>query len=549
MTPACRLPYLTPFRLLCGTVASLVAALLAGCGGGLPNAEQAADQGIFLRGNGAEPASLDPHLATGVTENHIISTLLEGLINYHPSNDNEPEPGVAERWEHDGSFRVWTFYLREDARWSNGDPVTAGDFAYSYERMLTPALGAQYVQMLYLLENGAAFHQGEITDFSQVGVEVVDDRTLRLRLTGPTPYFLSMLKHYSWYPVHPPTIEAQAGGMTDISGQWTRDNFVGNGPFILKDWKPEQFIRVTKSPTYWDAKTVQLNEIYFFPVNDYETEFRMFQSGQLHLTSTVPPNQVPVLRERNYPELFTAPYLGVYYYRFNLGVEPLDDIRIRKALAMSINREQIVSEVVRGGQEAASTFVPPGFDGYTSPEGIPYDPERARELLAEAGFPNGEGFPELTLFFNTSEGHRKIAEAIVRMWNTTLNINMVLDNADWKVFLARLDERNYEVARSAWIGDFMDPLTFLELMRTGNGNNRTNWSNADFDRLIAEGMASTSREAHYEKLRQAEAVLLEEVPVAPIYFYVKHTLVHARLQGWEPKLLDNRPMKYISFSE
>lgn len=523
----------------------LLLALLTGCGGGLPNVEEAADQDILLVGNGTEPPSLDPHLSTDVSSGQVISALLEGLVNHHPSDSEQVIPGVAESWSHEGNFQVWTFNLRPDAKWSNGDPVTAQDFAYAYERILTPDLASQYAQMLYFLKGAEAFNKGETNDFSEVGVEVIDDHTLRLSLIGSTPYFLTVLTHTSWFPVHPPSIEAQPGGMTNLSGAWTKGDYVGNGPFVLTEWKPEQHIYVTQNLQYWDRPNVRLQGIYFFPITDYEAEWRMFQGGQLHVTQIVPTSRIPGLAADAPPEFHADPYLGTYYFRFNTTVAPFDDVRVRRALAMAIDREEVIRLGTKGGQQPAYTFVPPMFDNYEGPDGIKYDVEGAKALLADAGFPNGEGFPEVTLSFNTSEAHRAVAEVVQRDWERDLGIDVTLENAEWGVFLDRINQLDYQVARSGWIGDFMDPYTFLELMRSGNGNNRTGWSNERYDQLMHEAITAKTREGHYAKLREGEQILMEEMPVAPIYTYVNHYMLDPRVQNWNPKLRDKRPWKLI----
>jgi oligopeptide transport system substrate-binding protein len=523
--------------------------LLAGCGKALPDADEGASTGVLLMGNGAEPKTLDPQRATGVTENKIISSLIEGLIAYHPTDDNLPEPGVAERWEPNADASEWTFYLRADAAWSNGDPVTAQDFVYSYQRMLDPAWPGEYGQMLYVLKNARAYKEGNLEDFSEVGVKALDERTLRLELVGPTPYFLNMLKHYSWFPVHPPTIEAH-GGPLDLAEDWTLPaNFVGNGPFVLTEWLPNQYIKVDKSPTYWDRSQMRLESIYFFPIEDDNTERRMFDSGLLHLTSTVPTNDIPVLRETQPDIIKIDDYLGTYFFRFNVTRPPLDNPLVREALTFAIDRQQLVDKVTLGDQKPAHAYVPAGFNGYPSPDRIGFDPERARARLAEAGYPGGEGFPTLYLLFNTSEGHRKIAEAIVAMWNEVLGINMQLENKEWKVYLDAQSNLNYDVSRSGWIGDYMDPITFLEMFTTGNGNNDTGWSNPRYDSLIEQAYRSTTEEEHFRLLLEAESILLDELPVAPLYWYTRIYLKDPRLRGWEPKLLDNHLYKTLYFAE
>ncbi|NDV60946.1 peptide ABC transporter substrate-binding protein [Puniceicoccales bacterium CK1056] len=522
---------------------------LAGCGAGIPNADEGVEQGILLFGNGAEPKTLDPQRATGVTENKIISVLLEGLIAYHPTDDNLPEPGVAERWEANEDASTWTFFLREDALWSNGDPVTAQDFVFSYERMLNPDFPGEYSQMLYVLKNGEAYKNGEVSDFNEVGVVAVDDKTLRIELVGPTPYFLSMLKHYSWFPVHPATIEAH-GGPFDMSGTWTLPgNYVGNGAFVLDTWLPNQYLRVVKSPTYWDRERMQLNEVYFFPVEDDNTEKRMFDSGLLHVTGTVPTNDIPILRKTKPDLIHIDDYLGTYFYRLNVEREPLDNPLVRKALNYAIDRQAIVDKVSLGDQKPSKAYVPAGFKGFSAPDVLSYDPERARGYLAEAGYPGGEGFPDLYLLFNTSEGHRKIAEAVVAMWNKNLGINMQLENKEWKVYLDAQSHLDYDISRSGWIGDYMDPITFLEMFTTGNGNNDTGWGNDRYDSLINAAFRSKTEEEHFTSLMEAEAILLEELPIVPLYSYTRIYLMDPRLKGWSPKLLDNRPFKYLYLSE
>ena len=523
--------------------------LISGCGQGIPDVDEGVANGILLFGNGAEPKTLDPQRATGVTENHIISALLEGLISYHPTDDNLPEPGVAESWEANDDASVWTFKLREDALWTNGDPVTAEDFVYSYQRMLNPDFTGEYAQMLFVIRNAEGYNKGRLEDFSEVGLKALDERTLRVELIGPTPYFLNMLKHYSWFPVHPATIEAN-GGPFDMSGAWTLpENFVGNGAFALQEWRPNQYIRATKSDTYWDRDRTRLNEIYFFPIEDDNTEKRMFDAGRLHITGTVPTNDIPMLKESKPHLIHIDDYMGIYFYRLNVTQAPTDNPLVRKALNYAIDRQAIVDKVSLGDQNPAHAFVPPGFKGYPAPEVLSFDPERAREYLAEAGYPGGEGFPELYLLFNTSEGHRKIAEAVVAMWNENLGINMQLENKEWKVYLDSQTHLDYDISRSGWIGDYMDPITFLEMFTTGNGNNDTGWSSERYDDLISKAFRSTSEEEHFENLHEAESILLEELPVVPLYWYTRIYLMDPRLRAYEPKLLDNHPFKYLYLSE
>jgi oligopeptide transport system substrate-binding protein len=521
---------------------------IAACGGSDRQADSAARDGILLIGNGAEPLSLDPHLVTGVPENRILASLIEGLIAYHPTDDDEPEPGVAESWEHNDDFTVWRFTLRDNARWTNGDPVTAGDFVYSWQRILSPALGAQYSEMLYVIRNAEAFHQGRIEDFGQVGVRALDDRTLEVALKGSTPHFLSMLKHYSFYPVNPRAVE-QFGGMTAQRNPWsTTENYVSNGPFRLTQWTTNQVIRVEKNPDYWDADRVQLNEIRFFPIDNVNSEETAFRAGRLHITSTVSPDKIPAFRQSNPDELRIDPYLGTYFVRINVTREPFGDARVREALNLAVDRQLLVDRVAQGGQAAASGFVPQGLDDYAASERVQFDPDRARQLLAEAGYPGGRGFPRKEILINTSEAHRKIAEAIQAMWREHLGIDVGIYNQEWKVFLDSQSNLDYDLSRSGWIADYPHPMTFLEIFTAGNGNNDTGWTNPRYDALIRQAQSAANEPDRIRLMREAEDILMTELPIIPIYWYTRTYLLDPRVQGWHPTLLDNRPYKYVSFA-
>ncbi len=521
---------------------------LASCSPREREADIAAAQGILLIGNGSEPKSLDPHLVTGVPENAIIQSLIEGLVTYHPTDDTLAEPAMAQSWEHNDDFTVWTFNLRDDAKWTNGDPVVASDFVYSWQRILSPALGAEYAESLYVIENAMAFHQGEIEDFSQVGVKALDDHTLEVRLKGSTPHFLLMLKHYSFYPVNPRVVE-EFGGMTDRQSGWsTLENYVGNGAFRLKEWATNDFLEVERNPDYWDAETVKLNGVRFFPIENVNTEATAFQGGRLHITNEVPADRIPSLQQSNSDALMIEPYLGTYFYRVNTTREPFDDPRVRRALALTIDRELLVERVTQGGQAPATGFVPSGITGYTVSKAVEYDPERARELLAQAGYPGGEGFPEAEILINTSENHRRIAEAIQAMWREKLGVEIGIFNQEWKVYLDSQSSLNYDISRSGWIADYVHPMTFLEIFTSGNGNNDTGWSNAQYDQLISQAQRATTEEARFAALNEAEAIMMDELPVLPIYWYTRVYMKDPRVENWNPKLLDNRSYKYISIA-
>ncbi len=531
-------------RFFRGALATLCCSLLVACGGPT-EADRAVEEGILLIGNGSEPKGLDPQLVTGVPESQLLRALMEGLVAPDPNDDLAPAPGMAETWESNADYTVWTFNLR-DAKWTNGDPVTAGDFVYSWQRILSPALGAEYAEMLYVIRGAEDFHAGRTTDFSQVGVRAIDDRTLEVTLEGPTPHFLGMLMHTSFLPVNPRAVE-EHGGMTDRQSGWsTLENYVSNGPFKLKTWVTNQVIEVERNPDYWDAATVQLNGIRFFPIDNVGTEEAMFRDGRLHLTHTVSPDKIPSFRAEMPDKLRIEPYLGSYFYRINTTRPPFNDVRVRRALALAIDKQLLVDRVTQGGQAPATGFTPSGIAGYPASTAVQYNPDEARRLLAEAGYPDGRGFPSAEILINTSESHRKIAQALQAMWKDKLGIDVGIYNQEWKVYLDSQSQLNYDISRAGWIGDYVHPTSFLDIFTSGNGNNDTGWSNAAYDALIRRARVAQAEDERMQILSQAEAILLDEMPIIPIYWYTRVYLKDPRVQGWEPKLLDNHPYKYVS---
>ncbi|MDE0839194.1 MAG: peptide ABC transporter substrate-binding protein [Kiritimatiellae bacterium] len=524
----------------------VLALVVTGCG----RKETPADAGIRDQvlhfGNSSEPQDLDPHVVTGVTEHNILVALLEGLVSEDPVT-LAPLPGVASSWELSEDGTVYTFHLREDARWSNDDPVTAEDFVFSYKRMLNREMGSPYGDMLYCLNGAEAYHKdkNQTTDFKNVGVRAADPHTLVLTLGSPTPHFLSLLNHFAWFPVHPGTIRAFKAETTIATG-WTRPpNFVGNGPFVLTRWSSNDRIVVEKSSTYWDRENVRLNAIHFHAIGDHNAEERAFRSGQLHVTGTVPIDRLAFYAKHNPDVLRIDPYLGCYYYLINVNIEPLTDPRVRRALSMSIDREKLVRYVTKGGEDPAFHFTPPNTAGYTADAGVRFDPAGARALLADAGYPEGQGLPPIPLLYNTSDAHATVAQAVGRMWEKTLGITIELQNMEWKVYLNKTQTKQYSLARAGWIADFEDPSTFLGLWVTDAGNNRAGWSNAAYDALIRDSALTVDPEKRNAIFKKAEAILMEESPIIPLYFYRSKTLLHRAVREWHPTLLDHHPYKYV----
>lgn len=507
-------------------------------------ADDAIKEGILLLGNGAEPHSLDPHINSSLNGHHVVVSLIEGLITPHPSDDNLPMPGMAESWENE-DYTVWTFHLR-DANWTNGDPVTAQDFLYGFQRILSPKLASQYSEMLFSMKNAKAFNEGELSDFTEVGAKAIDDRTLEITLNGPVPYFLNMIKHESWFPVNKTTVE-KYGAMDDPANNWIREEYVGNGPFKLKNWQMNQIIEVEKNPNYWDAENVRLNGIKFFPIVSSNTEDQTFNRGGLHKTYEVPSDLIPVYQERKDSNLRIDPFLGTYFYVLNNTIPPLDNPKVRKALSYAVNQNSIVRRITKGGQTPAHTFTPSGIAGYEANPVVEFNPKKARELLAEAGYPGGEGFPKLTLLFNTLESHKAIAEAVQEMWLKILGVEIELRNQEWKVFVDTISDGNFQVARYGWIGDYVYPDTFLRILHSDSGQNDSGYSNPEYDRLLDQSFVEINPQKRLDMLAEAEAIMLDDMPVIPIYHYVRPIRLDPRVKGWHPKVIGIRNYKGIYF--
>ena len=532
----------TFFRLLLG---SFAIALLASCTGGESNVESGNRDGIFHFGNGSEPQGLDPHVVTGVPENHILRALFEGLAVKNPYT-LEPEPGVASSWDISEDGRVITFHINPAAVWSNGEPMTANDYVWSWRRLLTPTLGAEYAYMLFPVKNAEAFNKGKIVDFSEVGVKALDDSTLQVTLNERTPYFLQLMDHYSTFAVHRPTIE-KFGSATDRYTPWTRvENMVSNGAFRLKSWQLNRRIELQKSDTYWDRDKVRLNGIVYYPTENVVSEERMFRVGQLHYTGSVPLGKIPVYQAMEDSPYVQAPYIGTYYYLLNTTRAPTDNLNVRKALSMAVDRDKLNKTVLKGTNVSAYSITPPDTLGYYPPRLFSYDVEAAQKFLAEAGYPNGEGWPGLELTYNTSEDHRKIAVALQHMWKDNLNIEVTLTNQEWKVYLDSLTNMQFQIARRGWIGDYVDPNNFLDLFITGGGNNNTGFADPAYDEMILrEAPQAATKEERFAIFKKAETLLMEQMPIIPIFTYTSKHLIHPSVNGLPPNLMDSLNMKYV----
>jgi oligopeptide transport system substrate-binding protein len=511
--------------------AALVAFALTGISTAGPGAEK-----ILRIGNQTEPAELDPHLIRGLPEFRIVWALSEGLVALHPTT-MEPIPGAARSWEVSEDGLTYRFHLQPDGKWSNGDPVEARDFVFAFRRVLRPEVASPYASLLFVLRNGRAFYEGTIDDFSAVGVRAPSPGLLELELEHPVPYFLRILNLPVWHPVHPPTIRAFDPEGGKATG-WSRPgHHIGNGPFQLEDWRLNQRIDLRRNPHYWDAARVRLDGIAFLPVSNAYTEERAFRAGLIDVTSGIPMEKVERLIESGDPHLQIAPDFGVYYFGFNVRHPPLDDPRIRRALSLVVDRSVITDNIRRRGESVAHHFTPPGIEGYQPPVVPRKNAPKARQLLAEAGYPEGAGFPRLRLLFNTSETHRPISEALQAMWARELGIHIVLENTEWRTYLDRRSRGDFQIIRAGWIGDYLDPSTFLDLWRSDSTHNYYGWSDPDYDQKLDAAAAESDPERRMNLLAGAERIFLEDDLVIPIFFYNRAFLMSPAVRNWPMNLL------------
>jgi oligopeptide transport system substrate-binding protein len=500
--------------------------------------------GTLLVGNLAEPQELDPQLISAFTDQNIAVALFEGLCALD-ERTSQPVPAAAERWEASADGLVYIFHLRPAARWANGDPLTAHDFVASWRRALAPSLAAEYAYLLYPLKNAAAFNAGKLTDPASLGAEALDDRTLRLTLERPTPYLPALTAQPAWFPVNPRVL-ARFGDLNQRLPAWTRPgNLVGNGPFTLTEWTPNARLVVAKNPAYWDAAAVRLQRIVFLPTESPEVDERNYRAGQVHVTYSLPTAKISSYRTTDPAALRLDPFLQAIFLRFNTTRPPFGDASVRRALSLAIDREALATHVLRGAGTPAATFTPPGCAGFTAVARVPTDYDDARRLLAAAGFPDGMGLPTLDLQVRNDEYQPRIAEVLQAAWKKELGVNLTITPLEQKTWVQNQQSLNYTLSGGGWIGDFVDPVTFLDLFVSGGGNNWTGWADPAFDRLIAQAAHTADPAARHGFFQQAEARLLEQAPVAPVYFGIRAYLLHPAVRGWEPSLLGLHQYKKV----
>lgn len=610
---------------------------------------------------GPEVATLDPAKSTALADGRVLSALFEGLTVVDPATQRA-RPGVARRWTISPDGLVYTFELRDDARWSDGRPVTAEDFVYSWRRVLDVKTKAQYNYMLFpikgakdyadatarlvavkngdateiadavaeslsklstealsakgdkadaadsrtltlsraeweealaeairaletkallpesrraviesagkLIGSGEALKPGDVPDAvdkalekhdvavltleesrrhvvatrKAIGVRAVSPTTLEVTLNEPTSYFLELVAFVTYSPVRRDCVEKVVDGKIVENKTWVfPDQIITNGAYFLEKWVYKSRLRLTRSPHYWDRDTVRLRTVDLYPIDDPNTTLVNYERGQLDFITVVSPlaaeRLIELRRQGLRNDFQIAANLGTYYYRFNVTRKPLDDVRVRKALALALDKAEMVRKAGRMGQPVTGALVPPGIPGYEPPKGLGRDVDLARRLLSEAGFPGGKGFPKLTLLYNTSESHKAMAELAQASWKRELGIDLRLANVEWKVFLDRMRNLKYDLARAGWYGDYVDPNTFLDMFVTGGGNNNTGWSNTEYDALIKQAARTLDAEKRMAVFRRAEVILVENaLPILPVYHYVSPMMAKPYVKGWSTNI-------------
>ena len=510
--------------------------------GGESGVELAATQ-ILHRGNGTEPQTLDPHRAEGVPSSNILRDLFEGLVAEAPNG--ELIPGAAESWEISADGLTYTFTMRPDGRWSNGDPVTAADFEFGLRRSADPETLSRYSSVLAPIRNARAVIAGDLPP-QELGVVAADERTLVIYLETPTPYFLGLLTHSTCYAAHRGTVEAHGSN-------WSRvETHVGNGAYGLKEWVVQSHIHLERNPHYWDDANTTIEEVRYYAIENQDAELKRYRADELDITATIPQKQLKWIRKNLSEEFRVTPYLGTYYFGFNTTRPPFaDQPGLRRAMSLAVNRK-IITEIVSGaGEPVAYGWVPP-VRGYAqqAPEEAEWTQEQreaeARRLYAQAGY-SSENPLKVEVLYNTSDNHKRIAIALRFMWQEVLGVEATLANQEWKVFLeTRKRKQETEIFRAGWIGDYEDAYTFAQLLDSSNEQNDSGYNNPRYDALLAAASAEPDIVRRAEHLQQAERVMLADQPILPLHFYVTKRMVKPWVRGYEGNIMDHIYTRHLS---
>jgi len=492
---------------------------------------------ILRRGNYLEPESLDPHRARGAEAANILRDLFEGLTREGPNG--EILPGNAERWTVSPDGRTYTFHIRKTARWSNGDPVTAEDFATGLRRSLSPVGGSPYAQTFSVIRNAREVLAGEASA-DTLGVRILDEQTLQIELEAPAPYLPGLFSHHSTFPVHAESVQEHGDRFTRPG------NLVSNGAYQLKGWQVNAHIELVKNPHYWDAGEVRIETVLYYPIEDEEAEFNRFRAGELDVTQTIPVRRFEWLKREMPAALRVAPYLSTYFYGFNLTRPPFKDAPdLRRALALVVDREVIAEKVLGRGELPAWSMIPPGVDDYAPPRPDYADwpmqkrVAEAQRLYREAGYSKSNPL-KIELRFNTGDTHRHVAIAVASMWQQHLGVQAELVHEEWRVFLQNRRQRDVtEIFRAGWVGDYNDPQTFLQLLHSESGANDYGYANPEYDALLSKAAGTADPEQRMQLFRDAEAMMLADHPILPLYVYVSKHLVQPQVGGWKDNILDH----------
>jgi oligopeptide transport system substrate-binding protein len=515
------------------------AGLLAGCLHRAPPAD-------ITIVNGTEPESLDPHIVTGVSEMRITKALFDGLTKLDPRTV-QPVPALAERWDISPDGRTYTFHLRTNAVWSTGEPLTSADVVWSWLRALSPATASDYAGQLFYLRGAEDWYNGKLTDPGQLGIQAVGPHTLRVELNAPLAFFLDLCAFPTLAVVPRQTIERQGD-------RWLSARPLPvSGAFRLGAWQLNDKVRLVRNPRYWDEANTAADIVDVLPVSSPNTALNLYETGVADIVwdkDLVPMELMDVLTQR--PDVHTDAYLGTYFYRFNVTRPPFTDARVRRAFALATDKPRLIHKLSKGGEKPAPHFVPVGVANYTPPPGLAFDPDAARRLLAEAGFPGGKGFPRFAYTFFSSGGggakmQGKIGIELQQMWREVLGVEAELRQIERKVFYSAQSKLDYDISASSWVGDYNDANTFLDLFMSHSGNNRTGWKHPRYDALIREANDQTDLVRRAATFQQAERLLIaEEAPVVPIYFYAGFSLYDTnKIGGLWPNILDEHPIQYL----
>jgi len=512
---------------------------------GRPDPSVLAPDQVLHRDNGEEPQTLDPHRAEGLPSEHILRDLFEGLTAESP--EGRIIPGAAIRWNISRDGKTYTFYLRRDALWSNGDPVTAEDFVYGLRRSADPATASNYAKVLLPIENAAEVLSGDLPP-DELGVIALEEFTLQISMRDPTPYFLALLNHPVTFPVHRSSV-LEHGPTFSRPG-----NLVSNGAFVLEDWVIRSRIELVKNENYWDAENTILDKVYYYPFEDQSHALKQFRAGELHWTSSVPNNQFKWLQKHYPDELVISPWLGSYYFGFNLQREPfIENPQLRLALALALDRDLLTEKVTQFGELPSYNLVPPGIRDYVSPlpEWAEWSQDErnaeALRLYTEAGYSEDNPL-RFEIRYDSGQNNKKMALAASSLWKQVLGVQATLVNEELKVFLQNREQKVLtQVFRAGWISDYADAYSFLNLFRTDHGRNDYGYSNALYDSLLDEIAAERIPSRRRRLMFEAERMLLAEIPFVPVYTYVTKRMVNPRLKGWESNVMDHHYSKNMFF--